>query len=258
MENNFIKLLIGDDSADYGVSLSSQLREMGFYTFVRRNTSAAIFDAIIKHQPDVVVVDLTLSDSDALQLIRNVSRTTDSLPVFIVITDSYNSFIERQLTEGGADHVMVKPVQGSELCHVIKSIVRKKLPEACFDKEIITTGFIQKLGIPAHIKGYYFLRTAILSALEDNSLLDSVTKKLYPKVAEEHDSTSSRVERAIRHAISIAWDRGNFEEADNIFGFSVANSKTQPTNYELISLMTDIIRLRMKNPKKYFSDAEMR
>ena len=108
------------------------------------------------------------------------------------------------------------------------------------------TDIIHQLGVPAHIKGYHYLRTAILHSIEDKKLLDSVTKLLYPTVASIYDTTSSRVERAIRHAIEIAWDRGNVDTLNSFFGYTVDTGKGKPTNSEFIALITDKLRLRYK------------
>ena len=113
--------------------------------------------------------------------------------------------------------------------------------------EIVVTDIIHQLGVPAHIKGYHYLRTAILYSIEDKNLLDSVTKLLYPTVASIYDTTSSRVERAIRHAIEIAWDRGNVDTLNSFFGYTVDTSKGKPTNSEFIALITDKLRLRYKS-----------
>lgn len=111
----------------------------------------------------------------------------------------------------------------------------------------MVTDIIHQIGIPAHIKGYHYLRTAILSAIENQSLLDSVTKMLYPTVAKTYETTSSRVERAIRHAIEIAWDRGNMEVINSFFGYTINNYKGKPTNSEFIALITDKLRLKYKS-----------
>jgi two-component system response regulator (stage 0 sporulation protein A) len=113
--------------------------------------------------------------------------------------------------------------------------------------ELVVTDVIHQLGVPAHIKGYHYLREAILSSLSDHDLLESVTKSLYPNVACKFQTTSSRVERAIRHAIEIAWDRGNVEILNSFFGYTVNTSKGKPTNSEFIALITDKLRLRYKS-----------
>ena len=114
------------------------------------------------------------------------------------------------------------------------------------DMEVIVTDVIHQLGVPAHIKGYHYLREAILASLANGALLESVTKSLYPTVAERFETTPSRVERTIRHAIEIAWDRGNLDTLNSFFGYTVDTSKGKPTNSEFIALITDKIRLKYK------------
>lgn len=114
------------------------------------------------------------------------------------------------------------------------------------DMEVVVTEVIHQLGVPAHIKGYHYLREAILASLEQKELLESVTKMLYPTVAKKFDTTSSRVERAIRHAIEIAWDRGNLDTLNSFFGYTVNTCKGKPTNSEFIALITDKLRLQYK------------
>ena len=115
--------------------------------------------------------------------------------------------------------------------------------------EIMVTDVIQKIGVPAHIKGYHYLRTAIISAINNSQLMESVTKQLYPCVAQKYSTTSSRVERAIRHAIEIAWDRVNSDVISSFFGYSVNSFRGRPTNSEFIALITDKIRLKLKLSK---------
>ena len=119
------------------------------------------------------------------------------------------------------------------------------------DMEIVVTEVIHQLGVPAHIKGYHYLREAILCSLEDKELLESVTKQLYPTVAKKFMTTSSRVERAIRHAIEIAWDRGNLDTLNSFFGYTVNTCKGKPTNSEFIALITDKLRLQYKSVLKH-------
>lgn len=247
MENQRIKVLIGEDSASIGVKAAAKLRESGMIAFTRRKNGKAILDSILNDNPDVVLVDLTLPDTDALDVIRRARETYVRIPAFIVVSDIRNSFVERQVIEGGASYFLSKPYDLEELPSIVKSVCRTPIAQNCADTEIIVTDVIQKLGVPAHIKGYHYLRTAILSAIENNKLMECVTKLLYPSVAQKYDTTSSRVERAIRHAIEIAWDRGNTETLNSFFGYSVDNYRGRPTNSEFIALISDKIRLQLKS-----------
>lgn len=247
MKKEMIKVLIADDTAENGVRLASQLREMGMYAYTRRKDGSAIFDAIVSDSPDVVVADLTMPGMDAVQLIRKIDSSPVHRPEFVVVSDVKNSFIERQMIENGAAYFLARPFDTETLCIVIRSVSRKTVPQDCVDAEVLVTDMIHRLGVPAHIKGFHYLRTAILDAVEDRALMECVTKQLYPVVAQEYNTTSSRVERAIRHAIEIAWERGDTEAISAFFGCTIDSYRGRPTNSEFIALVTDKLRLQLKN-----------
>lgn len=247
MENEQIKVLIGDDTADNGIKIASKLREYGIYAYTRRKDGNVIFEAIKNDLPDVAVIDLTLPNLDAIALMKKLNELLIKKPEFIITSSVKNNFIEKQVIESGAAYFIVKPFETENLCSVIKSIVRKGISDGCTDLEIIVTDIIHRLGVPAHIKGYHYLRTAILEAVINRNLMDCVTKMLYPSVAQKYDTTSSRVERAIRHAIEIAWNRGNTEVLNSFFGYTVDTYRGKPTNSEFIALVTDKLRLQYKS-----------
>lgn len=177
---------------------------------------------------------------------KRVRELGVKFPVFIVTSAYDNEFIERQIMDNGASRFLLKPYDADDLCSAINSALGDRANSLSDDMEIVVTDIIHQLGVPAHIKGYHYLRTAILYSIEDKNLLDSVTKLLYPTVAGIYETTSSRVERAIRHAIEIAWDRGNVDTLNSFFGYTVDTGKGKPTNSEFIALITDKLRLRYK------------
>lgn len=246
---NKIKVLIGDDSVEFGINCASVLRSMGMYAFTRAKDGGVLFDTIKNDSPDVVVVDAILPHMDAIELIKKVQALGGKKPEFIVTSSYDNPFIERQVMQGGAAYFMLKPFDINSLGDRINALIQGVSPEkdqSDEDMEVVVTEIIHQLGVPAHIKGYHYLREAILSSLEDKELLESVTKMLYPTVAKKFDTTSSRVERAIRHAIEIAWDRGNLDTLNSFFGYTVNTCKGKPTNSEFIALITDKLRLQHK------------
>lgn len=246
---NKIKVLIGDDSVEYGISCASGLRSMGMYAVTRPKDGGVLFETIKNDSPDVVVVDAILPQMDAIELIKKVQALGGKKPEFIVTSSYDNPFIERQVMQGGAAYFMLKPFQISALGERINALIHGSVnnnDDNAEDMEVVVTEIIHQLGVPAHIKGYHYLREAILSSLEDKELLESVTKMLYPTVAKKFDTTSSRVERAIRHAIEIAWDRGNLDTLNSFFGYTVNTCKGKPTNSEFIALITDKLRLQHK------------
>lgn len=248
--NNKIKVLIGDDSALTGVSTANKLRERGMYAYTRRKDSDVIVESIRNDMPDVAVLDITAQNGDAVTIMKKVREMGGKFPAFIITSAYDNEFIERQVMENGASKFLLKPYDADDLFCAISSALGDKANSLSDDMEIIVTDMIHQLGVPAHIKGYHYLRTAILYSINDKTLLDSVTKLLYPTVARIYDTTSSRVERAIRHAIEIAWNRGNVDTLNAFFGYTVDTGKGKPTNSEFIALITDKLRLRYKSVLK--------
>lgn len=245
---NKVKVLIGDDSVEYGVACASTLRGQGMYVMTRPKDGTALLETIKSDAPDVVVMDAILPHMDAIELMKKVQASGGKRPQFIVTSAYDNPFIEKQVMQSGAAYFMLKPFEISALGERITSLTQGgsagRNGPGTESMEIIVTDVIHQLGVPAHIKGYHYLREAILSSIEDPELLESVTKLLYPTVAKRFDTTSSRVERAIRHAIEIAWDRGNLDTLNAFFGYTVNTCKGKPTNSEFIALITDKLRLQ--------------
>ena len=231
-------------------ALRHLMQEHGLYAYTRRKDCNVLFEAIKNDSPDIAVLDISAQNGDAISVMKRVKDSGLKAPAFIITSSYDNEFIERQVMESGASYYLLKPYDADDLCSVIKSAMNDKISNITDDMEIVVTDIIHQLGVPAHIKGYHYLRTAILHSIEDKNLLDSVTKLLYPTVAGIYDTTSSRVERAIRHAIEIAWDRGNIDTLNSFFGYTVDTSKGKPTNSEFIALITDKLRLQYKSVLK--------
>lgn len=253
-----LKIMIGDDSADNGIIYADGLKNMGFYVVTRPKDGLVLFEAIKNEGPDVVVVDAVMPHLDAIELIRKISASVYKKPLFIVTSAYDNPFIEREVMSSGASYFMLKPFEAKTLADRILALTaaqeggmrrtsaRPVEPERTEDMECVVTDIIHQIGVPAHIKGYHYLRTAILLSIADSEMINSVTKLLYPTVAKKFGTTSSRVERAIRHAIEIAWDRGDLDTLNSFFGYTIHNSKGKPTNSEFIALIADKLRLRYK------------
>jgi len=167
--------------------------------------------------------------------------------------------LEKNMLEAGADYFVTRPFDFGRLAMKIHELSREqnrvsnvrksKNPFEADDKnlEVTITEIIHQIGVPAHIKGYHFLRYAIMTAVEDPEIINAVTKQLYPTVAKRFDTTSSRVERAIRHAIEVAWDRGDVEVLNSYFGYTIHTSRGKPTNSEFIAMISDKLRIGMKS-----------
>ncbi len=242
------KILIGDDTADFGITTANALRGYGLYAITRRKDGNVLMKAILDETPDVVIVDSTMPHMDAIELIKRTKAEASVFPAFIVTSSYDNPFVERQIMELGAAYFMLKPFEIPALAERILSLTNQQQSGSSQqDLEITVTDVIHQLGVPAHIKGYHYLRAAILASIDNPELLESITKMLYPTVAQKFNTTSSRVERAIRHAIEIAWDRGDLDILNAFFGYTVNTCKGKPTNSEFIALVTDKLRLQQKS-----------
>ena len=253
------KILIADESADQRRALRETLAKAG-YRNVEEATNGE--DALIKIDrtlPDVVIVDLWLSRIDGIGVIRNakgLSAKMKKAPIFILVSLISNQNIFVEATEAGADYCFLKPYDCRALIEKIETIERQRLAgeeertaevsNGNHEIETQVTKIIHQIGIPAHIKGYQYLRTAIMMTISDNEIINSVTKVLYPSVAKKYQTTTSRVERAIRHAIEVAWDRGDIDTLNSYFGYTIQNSRGKPTNSEFIAMIADNLRLKYK------------
>ena len=219
---------------------------------------------IIKdRQPDVVLLDLIMPKMDGLGVMDAVNhdKTLKKRPYFIIVTAVGQERITEDAFNKGAMYYVMKPFKNEVILERIKQVTQKgrtsyihgldaaaqspEQEEANLETRV--TDMIHEIGIPAHIKGYHYLRDAIMMAVEDMDVLNAVTKVLYPTVAKHHQTTASRVERAIRHAIEVAWSRGKLDTLDELFGYTVSNGKGKPTNSEFIALIADTLRLEYKN-----------
>lgn len=254
--NNRKKILISDDSADFRVSCQEKLREKGYDVIFRKRDGFEVLSAIQDERPELVVMDAQMRHVDAIGVI-NTLKTGDYMPKFIVTSSYSNAFTEKVLMETPNCHCILRPVEISILAERVDAICSMDtdpvhtVQEGISDKEweIIVTDILHQIGVPAHIKGYHYLRDAIIMSLKDMKIINSVTKQLYPAVAEHFETTSSRVERAIRHAIEVAWDRGDVEVLNAYFGYTIQNSRGKPTNSEFIAMIADQIRLKYKDDR---------
>ena len=224
-----------------------------------------IYHLIKEKKPDVVLLDLIMPKMDGLSVMEkvNMDEQITKRPEFIIVTAVGQERITEDAFNLGAYYYMLKPFDKQVLLSRIKHIRRgneRKMREpvrqavreepAPYGKrnlETDVTNIIHEIGVPAHIKGYQYLRDAIILSVNDMEMLNSITKVLYPTIAKKHQTTPSRVERAIRHAIEVAWSRGKMDTIDALFGYTVSTGKGKPTNSEFIALIADKIRLEYKN-----------
>jgi two-component system response regulator (stage 0 sporulation protein A) len=253
------KILIADENHNQRMALRDGLIRAG-YRFIEEAVNGE--DALAKlgrFHPDVALVDIWLSKMDGIGVIRNsrnIDYTPDKPPAFIVVSMVSNQGLFIEATNAGAERCLLKPYDINNLCDHIENISsrRSQMPspvqqpsdDKSVDIEAQVTKIIHQIGVPAHIKGYQYLRTAILLTIKDSDIINSVTKVLYPSVAKKYSTTTSRVERAIRHAIEVAWDRGDVDTLNSYFGYTIQNSRGKPTNSEFIAMIADNLRLKYK------------
>lgn len=262
MTKNQLRVLIGDDTAEAGMTWARSLISKGMYAITRQKNGRVILETLKTDRFDVVVIEAKMPELDAVSLLNEIKSHFDNPPTVIVVANYDSPTAEREVMEAGAKYYMVKPFESSVLSVKIERLMyeSQQLPPHLDMKKVsynihetvpdnieyVVTDIIHQIGIPAHIKGYHYLRTAILLAVEDTQMINHVTKKLYPTVALQYETTSSRVERAIRHAIEIAWDRGNVDTLNGFFGYTIHTSKGKPTNSEFIALIADKLKLRFR------------
>jgi len=223
-----------------------------------------LMDIIKTKEPDVVLLDIIMPKVDGLTVMDRVNRELGGKrPSFIVISAVKQEKITEDAFELGADYYIRKPFDNEAVISHIKRLkLKRERSYRSFQKNSVyesrqeymeqnletdITNLIHEIGVPAHIKGYQYLREAIMMSVEDMEMLNSITKILYPTIAKKYQTTASRVERAIRHAIEVAWSRGKMDTIDELFGYTVNGRKGKPTNSEFIALIADRIRLEYKN-----------
>ena len=253
------KVLIGNDIPDQGIAWANMLKTAGAFAVTRKPNGLTLLQYVKEYSmPDILIIEAKMPGLDSIGLIRELKKLGE-LPTVIITADHPMPVLEEEALYLGASAFMVKPFEPSELMRRIaeSDTQDRKTSDIDFDRfikepsrqqdlECIVTDIIHQIGIPAHIKGYHFLRYAIMLCVENNEMINSITKRLYPTVAAEFRTTSSRVERAIRHAIELAWDRGDVDVLNSYFGYTIRNTKGKPTNSEFIALISDKLRLQIK------------
>ena len=251
---SMVKIMIADDNHDFVAECKAKVSAYGFRNFICATNGDEALAKIIAEQPDIVLIDIWINKLSCIQVMRaTFSKILDEYPpAFIVTAVSNNQNMFYEAVDAGADYCIPKPVDYVNLADRIMRLASKRANRIYSrrmslgsqnDLEAQVTKIIHQIGVPAHIKGYQYLRTAIMMTIEDSDVINSVTKVLYPSVAKHYQTTSSRVERAIRHAIEVAWDRGDIETLNAYFGYTIQHSRGKPTNSEFIAMIADNLRL---------------
>ena len=260
-----IKIFIAEDDAEWRETLCDYLdKKPNFEIIGTAEDGEEACKKLSELVPDVILLDICMPYLDGLEVLKRLRQLSigKSSPAVIVTTAIGQSKLTQTAIHYGASYCMVKPIDLNALTDRIiqfsgavnaDSIIRPSVDSSVFDitlkpdTETEVTKVMHDIGVPAHIKGYQYVRSAIMMVIEDEDLINAVTKQLYPAVAKKYGTTNSRVERAIRHGIEVAFDRGNPDVLTSYFGYTVHSDKGKPTNSEFIAMISDKIRLKMKN-----------
>ena len=253
-----MKILIADENNEFRNETKNALKALGFTRIEETATGEETLKTIDRFHPDVVLINVWLARMDCIQVINEAAKMSfipDAPPSFFVLSETPNPNIYEEAIEAGVDYCITKPIDYENLASRMYRVCRSRQRGGGMtqtarnrgaDLETQVTKVIHQIGVPAHIKGYQYLRTAILMAISDKDVINAVTKVLYPTVAKQYQTTSSRVERAIRHAIEVAWDRGDVDTLNSFFGYTIQTDKGKPTNSEFIAMIADNLRLSNK------------
>jgi len=261
MSERKISILMADDNKEFCDAIINYLgKEADFEIIGAAYDGEEAFEKIQQLKPDVAIIDGVMPKLDGLGVLEklNLNEPKEYAPICIILSAITQDKITQKAIELGAEYYIAKPFDLECLVTRIRQLKEQlKVP---FQKgvgarsqknrevnlETKITGILHEIGVPAHIRGYHYMREAIMMAVEDLDILNYITKELYPTIAKKCNTTPSRVERAIRHAIEVAWSRGKVEVIDSLFGYTISNHKGKPTNSEFIALIADRLRLELK------------
>ena len=253
---NRIRVLIAEENKEFRELLSNSIEnEIGFELLAQTGDGAEAISKITTLLPDVVILGSMLPSVDGLGVVQAInSSDMKKRPIIFMTALTANEQLAQASANLGVTYFMVKPFAPETMIDRIKMFAgdrginrRSDLPAASQESiELMVTSIIHEIGVPAHIKGYHYLREAIILAVNNIDVINAITKVLYPTVARKFQTTPSRVERAIRHAIETAWNRGDLDTLNRFFGYTVSNTKGKPTNSEFIAMIADKLNLELK------------
>ena len=246
---NLTKVILADANEEFRILLEDTIEKTGEFTVVgSTGNGAELMEMVHQLQPQMVIMDLILPGLDGFGVLSQLQTMDDSMPKVFVTSNFSNETTVSRAMDLGVYFFLPKPVSEQSLLEQMRKAAAPQeelaVQEPALEGRV--TAIIHEIGVPAHIKGYQYLREAIMIAVNDMDVINAVTKVLYPSVAKAFNTTPSRVERAIRHAIEVAWDRGDLETLQHYFGYTVNSAKGKPTNSEFIALIADRLQLQMK------------
>ena len=246
-------VIIADNSEEFCSALATAVqRTDGFQVLGTANDGEQAIRLVTERKPNILVLDMMLAKKDGISVLKAIS-SLQPRPVVLATSGFITDYVASAAANLGVRYLMLKPCDMTALVERLEEIrggERQHQPATRHtgqaNIETMVTNIIHEIGVPAHIKGYQYLREAIIIAVEDMDVINAITKILYPQVAKTFQTTPSRVERAIRHAIEVAWDRGDLDTLQRFFGYTVSNTKGKPTNSEFIALIADKLQLQLK------------
>ena len=270
-----ISVLIADDNKEFSRTLANYInRQDDMEVMAMAKDGNEAIDMITNTRPDVALIDVIMPHLDGLGVLERMNMIKmEKKPIYIMLSAVGQDKITQKAVSLGAEYYIVKPFDIEILIQRIKEIkffkpnqesqksqnLMVRDPKSRYieisnenikkeeNLEALVTNVIHEVGVPAHIKGYQYLREAIMMVVNDIDVINQITKSLYPQIASKFNTTPSRVERAIRHAIEVAWGRGQQEAVESIFGYTISASKGKPTNSEFIAMIADKLRLELKS-----------
>ena len=246
-------VLIADGNEEFRHALKLVLDQLpGYEVAAEAADGEQAVSMLHQYRPDVLITDLMLQKLDGISVLREAAAMNPA-PASLVLTTFMTEYVANAAESLGVRYFLAKPCTAQAVAARLGEILEqeKRKPTAYrrgeVNVEAMVTSVIHEIGVPAHIKGYQYLREAIKIAVDDMEVINAITKVLYPQVAKTFSTTPSRVERAIRHAIEVAWDRGDLETLQRFFGYTVSNAKGKPTNSEFIALIADRLQLQLRD-----------
>ena len=247
------RVLLADDEEEIraGISRKIDWSSLGFALVGEAENGQEALELAEQLHPDLLVLDVVMP-GDGLTVLKQLKLSGEESLKVIVVSAFCSEQVVSEAVELGASYFLAKPCEPAALIERMQALFvqAEPQPDQSLELKNLVTSVIHEIGVPAHIKGYQYLREAIIITVQDMDVINAVTKVLYPEVARRFGTTASRVERAIRHAIEVAWDRGDLETLQKYFGYTVSNAKGKPTNSEFIAMIADRLVLEQKNQTK--------
>ena len=251
---------IADADINFISALKNEISQKTDYIITTSATNGKDFITLISDtKPDLIIIDTVLPQACGTEVLRHIQTIPYYNPKILILSFIYGSKIINRMSEFDIDYYLIKPIAYETIVQkIIELLDEEVVNDPTLDygriniiprrnltsqKYTVITNMLHKIGIPAHVRGYYYIREGIRMVIDDDSMLSSITKELYPQIAFKFSTAPSRVERAIRHAIEVAWNRGNVDVLDDIFGYTIDQNKGKPTNSEFIAMIADKIMI---------------